>query len=192
MTVLYCYVKICRTQFVIYLLYYFLVHTGPPREFLGPRAKGNLPPPPILQIMILRLSPPRCVISKESVQQKWIDEFRDDFFSSYLTGFSYFPLNSPPPPPPRKLQDTVRSGQTGPFKRGCRCFQLCFIDFQLFYFLFRIIPANCDLEKSFLLVYLFGPLIITHGPRGAASQWAWVQWIYKWPGWLSKLGSWIT
>ena len=29
-----------------------------------------LPPPPILQIMILKLSPPRCVISKESVQQK--------------------------------------------------------------------------------------------------------------------------
>ena len=50
--------------------------TGPPREFLGPRAKENLPrpPPPILQIMKLKLSPPRCVISKESVQQKWIDE----------------------------------------------------------------------------------------------------------------------
>ena len=47
---------------------------GPPREFLGPRAKGNLPPPLILQIMILKLSPPRCVISKESAQQKWIDE----------------------------------------------------------------------------------------------------------------------
>jgi hypothetical protein len=27
------------------------------------------PPPPILQIMILKLSPPRCVISKESAQQ---------------------------------------------------------------------------------------------------------------------------
>ena len=27
------------------------------------------PPPPILQIMILKLSSPRCVISKESVQQ---------------------------------------------------------------------------------------------------------------------------
>jgi hypothetical protein len=47
-------------------------YPGLPREFLGPRAKG--PPPPILQIMILKLSPPRCVISKESVQQKWIDE----------------------------------------------------------------------------------------------------------------------
>jgi hypothetical protein len=42
---------------------------------LGPKAKENLaPPPPILQIMILKLSSPRCVISKESVQQKWIDE----------------------------------------------------------------------------------------------------------------------
>ena len=50
-------------------------YTGPPREFLDPRAKGNLAPPPlILQIMILTLSPPRCVMSKESVQQKWIDE----------------------------------------------------------------------------------------------------------------------
>jgi hypothetical protein len=27
---------------------------------------------------------------------------------------------------------------------------------------------NCDLENSFLLVYLSGPLTITHGPRGAA------------------------
>jgi hypothetical protein len=26
---------------------------------------------------------------------------------------------------------------------------------------------NCDLENTFLLVYLSGPLIITHGPRGA-------------------------
>ena len=46
-------------------------HAVPPREFLCPRAKGNMaPPPPILQIMILKLSPPRCVISKESVKQK--------------------------------------------------------------------------------------------------------------------------
>ena len=29
---------------------------------------------PILQIMILKLSPPQCVISNESVQQKRIDE----------------------------------------------------------------------------------------------------------------------
>ena len=27
---------------------------------------------------------------------------------------------------------------------------------------------HCDLENSFLLVYLFGPLIIINGPRGAA------------------------
>ena len=40
-----------------------------------PQAKRKLvPPPPILQIMILNLSPPWCVISKESVQQKLIDE----------------------------------------------------------------------------------------------------------------------
>ena len=53
--------------------------TGPPRDIFGPRGKRKLgPPPPVLQIMILKLSPPRCVIhviiSKESVQQKWIDE----------------------------------------------------------------------------------------------------------------------
>ena len=30
---------------------------------------------------------------------------------------------------------------------------------------------NCDLENSFLLVYLSGPLIITHGPRGATPGW---------------------
>jgi len=29
---------------------------------------------------------------------------------------------------------------------------------------------NCDLENSFLLVYLSGSLIITHGPRGAVRM----------------------
>ena len=57
--------------FIVCLLYVLPLEIqlpGPPREFLGPRAKGNLTPPsPILQIMILKLSPPRCVISKESV-----------------------------------------------------------------------------------------------------------------------------
>jgi hypothetical protein len=32
----------------------------------------------------------------------------------------------------------------------------------------KIELMNCDLENSFLLVYLSGPLITTHGPRGAA------------------------
>jgi hypothetical protein len=42
---------------------------------IGPRDIRNLGPhPPILQIMTLNLSSPRCVISKESVQQQWIDE----------------------------------------------------------------------------------------------------------------------
>jgi hypothetical protein len=45
------------------------------KRIVGPQGKRILtPPPPIPQIMILKLSPPRCVISKESVQQKWIDE----------------------------------------------------------------------------------------------------------------------
>ena len=39
-------------------------------------------------------------------------------FSSYITDFSYFPRNC------RKLLDTVRRGQNGPFERGCRWFQL--------------------------------------------------------------------
>ena len=38
----------------------------------GKRKLGT--PPPIDQIMMLKLSPPRCIISNESVQQKWIDE----------------------------------------------------------------------------------------------------------------------
>jgi hypothetical protein len=36
----------------------------------------------------------------------------------------------------------VRTGQNGPFERECRLFQLFFIDFQLFYFLTRIIPVQ--------------------------------------------------
>ena len=42
------------------------------KRIFGPRGKRKLPPPPhpILQPMILRLCPPRCVIRKESVQQK--------------------------------------------------------------------------------------------------------------------------
>ena len=39
---------------------------------VGPHGQRKLGP--LLQIMIIKLSPPRCVISKESVQQKWIDE----------------------------------------------------------------------------------------------------------------------
>ena len=35
----------------------------------APGQKETWPPPPIIQIMILKLSSPRCVISKESVQQ---------------------------------------------------------------------------------------------------------------------------
>jgi len=29
---------------------------------------------------------------------------------------------------------------------------------------------NCDLENSLLLVYMSGPLIITHGPRDAVPN----------------------
>jgi hypothetical protein len=49
-----------------------LVYTGrAAKKILGPQEKRKFgPPPPIPQIMIIKLSPPRCVISKESVQQK--------------------------------------------------------------------------------------------------------------------------
>ena len=43
---------------------------GRQENFWAPGQKETWPPPQILQIMILKLSPPRCVISKESVQQK--------------------------------------------------------------------------------------------------------------------------
>jgi hypothetical protein len=63
------------------------------KRIVGPQGKRKLaPPPPILQIMILKLSPPRCVISKESVQQKWIDElwFRKQLSTClFLWTFNY-------------------------------------------------------------------------------------------------------
>jgi hypothetical protein len=55
---------------------------GLQRNFWAPGQKETWHPPPILQIMILKLSPPRCVISKESVQQKWIDKL---WFRKQLT-----------------------------------------------------------------------------------------------------------
>ena len=42
---------------------------GRQENFWAPVQKETWPPPPILQIMILKLSQLRCVISKESVQQ---------------------------------------------------------------------------------------------------------------------------
>ena len=73
-------------------------------------------------------------------------------FFSYLTDFSYFPLEKNC----WKLPDTVKTGQwtqseqvnghsqNRSFKRGCRWLQLFFIDFQLFYFLTIIIPETCS------------------------------------------------
>ena len=52
--------------------------------------------------MILKLSPPWCVISKESVQQKLIDELCDlenSFLLVYL-GPGALPRLTPPPPFP--------------------------------------------------------------------------------------------
>ena len=49
------------------------------------------------------------------------------------------------------FQDTIRTGGNDHFERGCRWFQLFFIDFQLFYFLTRIIPAfkTYDVKNEF-------------------------------------------
>jgi len=58
---------------------YVITHTkycpsGPPREFLGPRAKGNLDPSSNSPNNDTQTKSTTCVISKESVQQKGIDE----------------------------------------------------------------------------------------------------------------------
>jgi hypothetical protein len=57
-------------------LYHIILYrehtTRAAKRITGPQGKRKLasPLPPILQIMIIKLSPPRCVISKELVQQK--------------------------------------------------------------------------------------------------------------------------
>ena len=67
-----------ETTVVLIVLYGILYHIRRAAKIIfAPQGKRKLsppPPPPFLQIMILKLSPQRCVISKESVQQKWIDE----------------------------------------------------------------------------------------------------------------------
>ena len=55
---------------------------------------------------------------------------------NYSTDFSYFPLKTVS----RRLLDTVRTGKNDHFERGCKWFQLFFIDFSYFIFLTRIIP----------------------------------------------------
>jgi hypothetical protein len=62
--------------------------------------------------------------------------YRGVIFFSYLTDFRFFLW--------REIAEIcwTQSEQVknGPFGRGCLWFQLFFIDFQLFYFLARIIP----------------------------------------------------
>jgi hypothetical protein len=45
----------------------------------------------------------------------------------------------------RKWSDQVKNG---PFKMGYRCVQLFFIDFELFYYLLRIIPATYGIGNT--------------------------------------------
>jgi len=59
-------------------------------------------------------------------------------FFSYLTDFSYFCLNKKS----KSCRTWSEQVKNDLFERGCRWFQLFFNDFQLFYFLTRIIPAN--------------------------------------------------
>ena len=72
-------------------------------NFWAPEQKETCPPPPppILQIMILKQSPPRCVIIKESVQQKLIDElwFRKQL-STCLNSWAPGHCHGWPLPPP--------------------------------------------------------------------------------------------
>ena len=68
----------------------------------GPQGRRKLtPPPPLPQIMTLKLSPPRCVISKESVQQKWIDElwFRKQLSTCLFVWTLNYKLMGPGAPP---------------------------------------------------------------------------------------------
>ena len=90
-----------------------LSYAGPPRELLGPRAKGNLPPPSILQIMILKLSLPRCVIpvSKESAQQNLIDEL---WFRKQLSTCLFGPPKLMGPREPPRLPPPPLSTLSGP------------------------------------------------------------------------------
>ena len=68
---------------------------------------------------------------------------REDFFS-YLTDFIYFSVKRKSP----KLRDTVRRGQKWPFGKGVLMVSAIFIDFQLFNFLSRIIPAIIKIQTS--------------------------------------------
>jgi hypothetical protein len=63
----------------------------------------------------------------------WYNNFTGMIFVSYLTDFSYFSLERNC----RKSLNNVRTGQKWTIWKGCRSFQLFFIDFQLFYFLTR-------------------------------------------------------
>ena len=71
-------------------------HAGPPREFWALGQKETPPRPPILQIMILELSPPGCVISKESVgptvnkNELMNCDLENSFLLVYLSGFMFF------------------------------------------------------------------------------------------------------
>jgi hypothetical protein len=73
---------------------------------------GQKETPPILQIMILKLSPPWCVISKESVYNK--NELMNcDLENAFYLFICHGPRDAapadppPPPPPPPPLSGPV-------------------------------------------------------------------------------------
>ena len=78
---------------------------------------------------------PPFKLNGRSLMQGWFFFQLSNWFQLIFLGF--FPLKSY-----RTQSDQVKNG---PYKREWRCFKLFFIDLQLFYFLFRIIP---DFERQ--------------------------------------------
>ena len=61
---------------------------GCQENFWAPEQKEAWPPPPILQIMILKLSPPRCVISNKNELMNC--DLENGFLLVYLSEFMFF------------------------------------------------------------------------------------------------------
>ena len=78
---------------------------------------------------------PPFKLNGRSLMQGWFFFQLSNWFQ--LIFLRFFPLKSY-----RTQSDQVKNG---PYKREWRCFKLFFIDLQLFYFLFRIIP---DFERQ--------------------------------------------
>ena len=89
---------------------------------------------------------------KPKVEQSKSAEVNSSFyqwwFFSYLTDFSYFSVNKKFPKIAGHSQNMLK------IERSYRWFQLFFIDLQLFYFLFRIIPDKDKIIQKFWKICL--------------------------------------